>query len=77
MSDTEDSTLSKNGADAVYAQIPANFPRTVQLGAVPGVQQKVLAVEYKGRFYTTGCTPPELYGRWQHCKRPAVPSMNS
>jgi hypothetical protein len=46
---------------------PGNFPRPLQLGAVPGVQAKFLAVEYQGRFYSPGCTPPELYERWKYC----------
>lgn len=47
--------------------VPDDFPRPRQLGAVPGAQTKILAVEYQGRFYRPGCTPPELYERWQHC----------
>ncbi|MBZ2206521.1 hypothetical protein [Massilia soli] len=47
--------------------VPDDFPRPKHLGAVPGVQQKFLAIEYKGRYYTPGCTPPELHERWQHC----------
>lgn len=48
-------------------QVPNDFPRPQHLGAVPGAQQKFLAVEYQGRYYSHGCTPPELYERWQHC----------
>ena len=48
-------------------QIPDNFPRPQHLGAVPGAQTKFLAVEYKGRYYSPGCTSPELYERWRHC----------
>lgn len=48
-------------------QIPNDFPRPQHMGAVPGAQPKFLAVEYQGRFYTPGCTPPELYERWRHC----------
>lgn len=47
--------------------VPDDFPRPQHLGAVPGAQEKFLAAEYKGRFYSPGCTPPELYDRWQHC----------
>jgi hypothetical protein len=48
-------------------QVPDEFPRPRQMGAVPGAQTKFLAVEYEGRYYSPGCTPPELYDRWQHC----------
>jgi hypothetical protein len=47
--------------------VPDDFPRPQHLGAVPGAQTKFLAVEYQGRFYSPGCTPPELHERWQHC----------
>lgn len=47
--------------------VPDDFPRPMHVGAVPGAQPKFLAVEYKGRFYSPGCTPPELHERWQHC----------
>ena len=44
-----------------------DFPRPMHLGAMPGAQPKFLAVEYEGRYYSLGCTPPELYERWQNC----------
>jgi len=47
--------------------LPDDFPRPHHLGAVPGVQRKFLAIEYEGRYYSPGCTPPELFERWQHC----------
>jgi hypothetical protein len=54
--------------DSLYAQVPADFPRPVHQGALPGAQPKFLAIKYKDRFYATGCTPPELYERWQICE---------
>lgn len=48
-------------------EVPDDFPRPQHLGAVPGAQSKFLAVEYQGRYYNPGHTPPELYERWQHC----------
>ncbi|USX27262.1 hypothetical protein NHH73_02875 [Oxalobacteraceae bacterium OTU3CINTB1] len=48
-------------------EIPDNFPRPKYLGAVPGAQKKYLAVEFDGRYYQPGCTPPELYERWRYC----------
>jgi hypothetical protein len=47
--------------------IPDNFPHPRHLSAMPGAQTKFLAVEYQGRYYSPGCTPPELHERWQHC----------
>jgi hypothetical protein len=54
--------------DSPYAQVPADFPRPAHQGALPGAQSKFLAVKYKDRFYAPGCTPPELYERWQICE---------
>jgi hypothetical protein len=54
--------------EARYAQVPADFPRPVHLGSVPGAQQKFLMVQYQGRFYSPGCTPPELWERWYICE---------
>lgn len=47
--------------------VPANFPRPVNLGAVGGAQPKFLATKYEGRYYSPGCTPPELHANWQYC----------
>ena len=54
-------------AKMVDYTVPDDFPRPQILGAVPGAQPKYLAVEYEGRYYSSGCTPPELYERWKHC----------
>ncbi len=53
---------------AVEAVPPADFPRHVHLGAVPGAQPKLLMTQYLGRFYVPGCTPPELLERWSICE---------
>lgn len=50
-----------------YLTVPDDFPRPQHLGAVPGAQSKFLAVGYEGRYYSPGCTPPQLHERWQHC----------
>lgn len=67
MSDIEKSKLPSSEDEAKYVQVPAGFPRPQSAGAVPGAQPKFLAVEYQCRFYSPGCTPPELHQRWQHC----------
>ena len=54
--------------DVQYAQVPADFPRPMHHGAVPGVQPKLLMTQYKGRFHLPGCTPPELFQRWDVCE---------
>ena len=67
MSDIEKLKLPSNEDDAEYAQVPAGFPRPQEMGAVPGAQEKFLAVEHQGRYYSPGCTPSELHERWHHC----------
>lgn len=52
---------------AKFAQVPEDFPRPL-IGAVPGAQPKFLATIYQGRFYLPGCTPPELFNRWDICE---------
>jgi hypothetical protein len=54
--------------DARYAQVPADFPRPVHMGALPGAQPKLLMITYNGRYYSPGCTPPEIWGRWDVCE---------
>lgn len=54
--------------DPRYAQVPATFPRPVHLGALPGAQPKLLMVKYNGRYYLPGCTPPEIWERWDYCE---------
>lgn len=54
--------------DPRYTQVPADFPRSEHHGAVPGMQPKLLMTQYEGRFYVPGCTPPEVYQRWDVCE---------
>lgn len=49
-------------------KVPADFPRPVHMGALPGAQPKLLMVRYGGRYYSPGCTPPELWERWDICE---------
>lgn len=48
--------------------VPDDFPRPVHMGAASGLQDKLLLVKYGGKFYTPGCTPPELRQRWDVCE---------
>ena len=50
------------------SHVPADFPRPEVHGAVSGFQPKLLLTNYAGRFYAAGCTPPELYSRWDRCE---------
>jgi hypothetical protein len=51
-----------------YGKVPSDFPRPVHLGAIPGGQPKLLVTIYQDKFYAPGCTPPEIYERWQICE---------
>jgi len=53
--------------------VPANFPRPRLLAAVPGAQPNPIVVKYEGRFYQPGCTPPEIYERWDYCEHIGLP----
>lgn len=64
----EDAAAPISPSEDDYARVPEDFPRPVHQGAVPGAQPKLLMTQYKGRFYTPGCTPPEIFDRWHVCE---------
>lgn len=66
--DDEAKDSQPDAVEAEFEKVPLDFPRPLNLGAVPGAQPKFLAVSYGGRFYSPGCTPPELYERWTICE---------
>jgi hypothetical protein len=51
-----------------YAQVPTDFPRPNMASALSGFQAKLPMVEYRGKLYVAGCTPPELYQSWHYCE---------
>jgi hypothetical protein len=54
--------------DAKFAQIPPDFPKPALLAAVPGFQRKLLLTKFRGRYFSPGCTPPEIWERWNACE---------
>jgi hypothetical protein len=54
--------------EAEFAHVPADFPRPEHMGAVSGFQSKLLLTSYKGKYYSPGCSPPELYAQWRWCE---------
>lgn len=62
------SSSTQHDFQARYAQVPADFPRTGVLSALPGVHLKFSAVKYEDKFYAVGCTPPEILERWEICE---------
>lgn len=55
--------MSASGFD-----VPADFPRPAVHSAVAGYQPKLALAAYRGRFYSPGGTPPEIFRRWQVCE---------
>lgn len=51
-----------------YSKVPVDFPRPETLGAVSGFQPKLLLKQHGDKFYASGCTPRELYKRWDRCE---------
>jgi len=69
MMDDSDSDSPPGKSDELdYSKIPADFPRPEVAGAISGYQPKLLLTSRQGKFYTPGCTPPELYSRWDRCE---------
>ena len=64
--DVEAASPSDN--DSKFEEVPIDFPRPLHHGAVSGAHPKLLMTSYNGRFYLPGCTPPELYRRWDACE---------
>lgn len=67
---TDDTGFRRPPANAEdeFNKIPCDFPRTARHAALPGSQPKLLVSEYKGHFYALGCSPPEVYERWEICE---------
>jgi hypothetical protein len=66
--DVNVSAYMDEGDELEYLKVPADFPRPISEGALSGTQPKFSAVMYQGKFYLPGCTPPEIYERWQICE---------
>src|ERR1035437_9767830 len=54
--------------ESEYHLVPVDFPCESTAGAVSGAQVKIPLVEFKGRFYQPGTSPPERYVRWDVCE---------
>ncbi|MDB5823676.1 MAG: hypothetical protein JWR21_2380 [Herminiimonas sp.] len=67
----------KTDFNALFAKVPTDFPRPVHAGAVSGFQNKLLLVEYEGKLYESGSTPPEIASRWDVCEDLAIKLQRS
>lgn len=56
------------GYDPKFDQVPTDFPRPVPEGAVAGDIPKFQMRYYAGKLYALGCTPPEIFERWDICE---------
>jgi hypothetical protein len=65
---TTPNVSASNECDFDITKVPDDFPYAAQSGAVGGAQLKFLGVQYEGKFYSSGNTPPERYDRWDYCE---------
>lgn len=61
-------TTSHPDDASAYALVPADFPRPEHLFSLAGFQPKLSMVQYEGKFYSPGSTPPEIHQRWDRCE---------
>ena len=59
---------SDEDMQAAYDQVPADFPRPSIMSSLAGAHPKLALVQYEGKFYSPGCTPPEIWQRWDICE---------
>lgn len=52
--------------------LPEDFPRYEEESTISGAQPKFNATLFEGKFYLAGCTPPELYAKWELCENIAL-----
>ena len=55
---------SPDSTSANEFDVPADFPKTERGAAVSGFQNKLVLSSYGGRYYAPGCTPPEIWARY-------------
>jgi len=68
MEDHDEGVVPIDICEPDYTRVPADFPRLEIHGAVSGFQAKLLLISHEGKFYPMGCTPPELFARWDRCE---------
>lgn len=49
-----------------YDDVPVDYPRIEVASALAGAQPKFSVVEYEGKFYIPGNTPPERWHDWSY-----------
>lgn len=54
-----------------HHEIPADFPRPEIASALAGSQPKFSMVQFEGKYYLPGGTPPERLDNWQQCEQHA------
>jgi hypothetical protein len=50
------------------ALVPADFPIVAAHSSLAGAQPKLALVEFGGRYYQPGASPPEVLNRWEVCE---------
>lgn len=54
-----------------YALIPEDFPRPDVASSLAGFQNKLALVQFEGKLYLPGGTPPERFAKWSICEEQA------
>jgi hypothetical protein len=54
-----------------YSVIPNDFPRPDVAASLAGFQNKLALVEFEGKLYLPGGTPPERFQKWSICEEQA------
>jgi hypothetical protein len=49
-------------------EVPDDFPHPEMASAIAGFQNKLALIEYDGKFYMPGGTPPERHHSWLQCE---------
>ena len=49
-----------------YAEVPADYPHVEHIGAVAGAHPKLLLVQFQGKYYIPGNTPPKRWHDWKY-----------
>jgi hypothetical protein len=65
---SDERTSGKLSGDESGFEVPPDFPRPPYRSSLSGAQLKLALVEYDGKFYYPGATPPEVWQRWDVCE---------
>lgn len=53
---------------AVYPDVPEDFLRLIKDEALCSAKSSTRHVQYNDEYFVRGCSPPEIYKRWDRCE---------